>query len=140
MNELFAISQILVKESFTRNSGGEQIDGAFELDGWYYLVECRWRTKVADMSELDGLSGKVDRSGIQTMGVFISVNGWSSNVEKLMKQNSDKNLVLVNGVDIRATLKDEIPFVELLRAKMEALNLKSEPFVGVTDILSKQTP
>jgi hypothetical protein len=27
--------------AFRRNDGGEQIEAAFELDGWHYLVECR---------------------------------------------------------------------------------------------------
>lgn len=43
LNRLFILHEFPVTRSFTRNSGGEQIDGAFELDGWNYLVECRWR-------------------------------------------------------------------------------------------------
>lgn len=59
-----------VVKSFIRNSGGEQIDGAFKLEGWHYIMECRWRDKLADIRELDGLNGQVDRSGKQTMGYF----------------------------------------------------------------------
>ena len=137
MNSLFRISEILVSEAFTRNAGGEQIDGAFKFDGWYYLVECRWRAKIASQSEVDGLRGKLDRSGAQTMGLFISVNGWSCHVEKLLKQNPDKRVLLMNGEDIRAVLAEDIPLAELLRAKIEALNLQTEPFVGVEDIISR---
>ncbi len=139
MNGLFELSGILVKASFTRNAGGEQIDGAFEFGGWYYLVECRWRSKKASKSDVDGLRGKLDLSGAQTMGLFISVNGWSQHVVNLLKQTPDKKVLLMNGDDIRAVLKKDISFGSLLQAKVEALNLQSEPFVGVADILSKES-
>jgi hypothetical protein len=86
LNRLFVINGISVVRSFQRNSGAEQIDGAFELDGWHYIVECRWRSKLANIRELDGLYGQIGRSGKQTMGLFLSVNGWSENLVPVMKQ------------------------------------------------------
>ncbi len=41
LGDLFALHRIPVIGSFTRNEGAEQIDGAFRLNGWYYIVECR---------------------------------------------------------------------------------------------------
>ncbi len=135
-NSLFKTFNISVRESFTRNAGGEQIDGAFELDNWYYLVECRWRAKKTSREEVDPFLSKVRRSSPQTMGVFISVNGWSCHVVDVMKQEPDKRVFLMNGEDFRAVLAGDICLIDLLKAKVEALNLKSEPFAGVKDILS----
>ena len=136
---LFETSKVPVIKSFTRNRGGEQIDGAIQLVDWYYLVECRWRAKKTSPREVDAFHTKVGRSGHQTMGLFISVNGWSSSVVDLLKKNPAKRVLLMNGEDIRAVLAGSIPLVELLRAKVEALNLKSEPFVSVAEILSKSS-
>ena len=44
-----------------------------DLDAWHYIVECRWRTKLADIRELDGLYGQIARSGKQTMGLYVSI-------------------------------------------------------------------
>jgi hypothetical protein len=55
--------------------GGEQIDGAFKLEGWYYLVECKWTQKLTDIRQLDSLYGKIGRSGKQTLGLFL-VDEW----------------------------------------------------------------
>jgi hypothetical protein len=66
LNRTFDLHAIPVVASFTRNEGGEQIDGAFKLEGWHYIVECRWRKKLSDIRELDGLSGQIARSGRQT--------------------------------------------------------------------------
>jgi len=59
LNRAFDLHGITVVKSFTRNGGGEQIDAAFTLDGWHYLVECRWRTKLADIRELDGCTARL---------------------------------------------------------------------------------
>jgi hypothetical protein len=49
--------------SFRRNQGGEQIDGAFRFEAWYYLVECKWHAQLTDVSQTDVLKAKVSRSG-----------------------------------------------------------------------------
>ena len=139
MNHLFELEGILALESFRRNEGGEQIDGSFKLDGCYYLVECKWESQMASQREVDSLLGKLGRSGAQTMGVFISVNGWSSHVVSLMKKNSDKRIFLINGQDIQTVLSGKVRLVDLLRAKKEALSLHSEPYLSSDSILSNAT-
>ncbi len=59
LNRLFDTFEIPVNRSFTRNDGAEQIDGAFQIDGWYYLTECRWRRKLSDTRDVDGLAGQI---------------------------------------------------------------------------------
>jgi hypothetical protein len=125
--------------SFTRNSGAEQIDGAFKLDGWHYIVECRWREKLADIRQLDGLLGQVNRSGKQTMGVFLSINGWSTHVPNVLKQNPDKCILLMDGYDLRCVLEMEADLRDFLQAKLAHLNLDAEPFWGVKSYLSNPT-
>ena len=44
----------------------------------------------------------------------------------------------MDGLDLRAVLARKLTLEELLRAKIEELNLKAEPFIGVDDILSKK--
>ena len=75
LNRLFDAFEIPVHRSFTRNDGAEQIDGAFGIEGWYYLMECRWRRKLSDTRDVDGLAGQISRSGRQTMG-FFPVHQW----------------------------------------------------------------
>lgn len=132
---LFTLNEISVRKSFTRNEGGEQIDGAFELDGWYYLVECRWREILSDIRQLDGLNGQVGRSGRQTMGLYFSINGWSTNVVPLLKQNPVKTIILMEGYDLRMVLTGEVDFTDLIKAKLAQLNIDCEPFYSVRQYL-----
>lgn len=135
INMLFQLYDISLLQSFRRNSGGEQIDGAIKLDGWHYIVEMKWTSQLTDMRQLDSLYGKVARSGKQTMGLFISINGWSSNVIPLMKQNPDKSIILIDGIDLRAVLSNQISLIELLQKKIAKFNLETLPFIGVASLL-----
>ncbi|AHG50019.1 hypothetical protein RLEG12_00025 (plasmid) [Rhizobium leguminosarum bv. trifolii CB782] len=135
LNRAFVLYGIPVHKSFRRNNGGEQIDAAFEFDGWHYLVECRWREQLADIRQLDGLSGQVARSGRQTMGLFLSINGWSPNVIQLLKQNAEKAIFLMEGYDLRAVLEQRIDMRRLLKGKIAALNLEAEPYRSVNSMI-----
>lgn len=137
LNRTFDLHGVPVMRSFTRNNGGEQIDGAFKLEGWYYLVECRWRKKLADIRDLDGFSGQVNRSGKQAMGLFLSINGWSENVPLLLKQNTEKSIILMDGYDLRCVLSLQVDLQSFILSKIEKLNNDSEPFYGAAQYLSK---
>lgn len=138
LSRVFDLHQISLVRPYTRNASGEQIDGAFKIEGWHYIVECRWRMKLADIRELDGLKGQVDRSGKQTMGFFLSINGWSSNVPTLLKQNPDKSIVLMDGYDLRTVLTGQADLRDFILAKVARLNLGAEPFMGVKEYLNEQ--
>jgi hypothetical protein len=138
LHRLFVLNEIPVKQSFQRNEGGEQIDGAFRFEGWFYIVECRWREKLANIRELDGLLGQVGRSGVQTLGLYLSVEGWSSNVPNLLKQNQHKRLILMEGFDLRCVLDGHISLPDLLSAKLEHFNLKGEPYLGAFELLQQR--
>lgn len=107
-----------------------------KLEGWHYIVECRWRSKLADIRELDGLSGQVERSGKQTMALFLSINGWSDHVPGLLKQNPSKTVLLMDGYDLRCVLARQVDLLDLLLAKVAKLNLEAEPFLSARELCS----
>lgn len=136
--QIFELRGIDVVRSFRRNERSEQIDAAFKLEGWHYLVECRWREKLADTRQVDGLRGQVQRSGKQTMGLFLSINGWSLHVPSNLKQNPDKSVLLMDGYDLRVILEGRIGLQELLLAKLIHFNIEGEPFVSAAHILASK--
>jgi len=131
LNKLFEYSKIITQKSFTRNDKAEQIDGAFKFDGWYYIVECKWREKPADMSQLDVLLAKVNRSGKQTMGLFLSISGWTEKVPETLQKNRDKPIFLMNGNELEEVLKGQIDLRDLLKRKIKVLNLEAKPFLDI---------
>jgi hypothetical protein len=138
LNRLFDLHGIHVVRSFQRNSGGEQIDGAFKIEGWHYLAECRWRQKPADCRDLDGLLGQVNRSGKQTMGLFLSINGWSEHVIPLVQQNPSKSIILMEGHDLRTVMSAPLDLRDFIAAKLARLNFECEPFLGVNEYMKSK--
>ena len=138
LNRLFNAFGIPVYRSFTRNEGAEQIDGAFQIDGWYYLTECRWRKEPSDTRELDGFVGQISRSGRQTMGLFLSINGWSEKVPPMLKQNTQKATILMQGYDLRAILSEEADLRDYILAAVRNLNISAEPYLGVREYLKQK--
>ncbi len=137
LRQAFELDGIPAVDSFRRNNNGEQIDGAFKLDGWYYLVECRWRKGVSAIEELDSFRGKVDRSSAQTMGLFLSIKGWSDNVVPGLKQNPHKCIILMNGDDLEEVLEGSVRLRDLLAAKAKRFSLSAEPFYSAADYLAE---
>ena len=135
MYDLFDIAGIEARRPFRRNQGGEQIDGAFELSGTDYLLECKWTVDKTEPAEISEFSGKLSRSGGLTMGMVVTVNGWSDNVVALLKQNTDKRTFLMNGEDLRTVLAGRVSLSTMLQGKRRALNLAGEPFVPVDQLI-----
>ena len=139
LENIFRLYSITTEKGFKRNDGGEQIDGAFSLDGWHYLVECKWTEKLADIRQLDSLYGKLSRSGRQTMGLFLSVNGWSDNVIPLLKQNQEKSIILMDGYDLRCSLNEQVDvhLGKLVLKKVSVLNFYGEPFYSASKYIGE---
>jgi hypothetical protein len=137
LEKIFSFYGITAKKSFRRNEGGEQIDGAFKLEGSYFLVECKWTEKLTDIRQLDSLYGKISRSGKQTLGLFLSINGWSKHVCPLLKQNHDKSIILMDGYDLRCILVEHnnLNLKDLLLKKLECLHFEGEPYYGAFQLL-----
>ena len=59
-------------------SAGRQIDGSLTLDGTTYLVELKFTASQADATDIDSLRSKVDDKADNTMGIMVSISGYSS--------------------------------------------------------------
>ena len=117
--------------------GENRLTEPFRLESWHYIVECRWRQQLANIRELDGLNGQVGRSGKQSMGLFLSIQGWSEHVPNLLKQNPHKSILLMEGYDLRTVLDGQVDFHDFLRAKIAHLNFMAEPFLSRNPIPSR---
>lgn len=57
---------------------GRQIDGSLTLEGTTYLIELKFTKNQADATVIDSLKAKVNKMADNTMGIIISVSGYSS--------------------------------------------------------------
>jgi hypothetical protein len=114
MYDLFELFDLDPKASF-RNTG-EQIDGAFSLEGTDYLFEAKWQKTPANASDLDSFAAKIRRKLENTLGVFLSINSFSQ--DGIDAHSSGGTVViLMDGADLMAVFEERIDFVSLLLRK-----------------------
>lgn len=112
---LFELSDLDPKGSF--KVIGEQIDGAFSFNYEEYLLEAKWRNKQTPLSDLDSFSGKIGRKFENTLGLFISISGFSDDALTQFRNSSDKRVLLMDGEDLIAILDERVTLSDLLARK-----------------------
>jgi len=133
MLDLFELFDLDPKASF-RNLG-EQIDGAFTLEGTDYLFEAKWQEELVAVQELDGFSAKVGRKLENTLGLFLSMNGFSPDAVQAHTRGTP-NTVLMDGADLLAVLEQRIDFVSLLIRKKRHAAQTGRIFLPIHKVLS----
>jgi len=56
---------------------GRQIDGSLTIDGTTYLVELKFTKEQSTATDIDSLKAKVNKMADNTMGVMVSISGYS---------------------------------------------------------------
>jgi len=114
MYELFELFDLDPKASF--KNLGEQIDGAFSLDGTEYLFEAKWHKDLVNKADLAVFSDKVRTKLENTLGIFLSINSFSPD-GVAAHQAGGASILLMDGGDLMAVFEERIDFTSLLLRK-----------------------
>lgn len=94
---------------------GEQLDGAFTHDNQDYLLEAKWTNKPTGRDQLDIFNSKIGRKLKNTLGLFISINGYENTIiENKISYNS---IICMDSIDLISVLENKISLDELIRLK-----------------------
>lgn len=97
---------------------GEQIDGSFFLDGTVFLLEAKWHKDELPASSIYQFKGKVDGKLIGTIGVFISMSGFSKDAVDALTLGKSLNVILFGREDIDAAISGGVGFKKILKSKL----------------------
>lgn len=120
---------------------GEEIDGAFYLGGRTFLLEAKWRKDSIPASDLYAFKGKVDGKLVGTLGVFISMSGYSKDAIDALKAGKDINLILFDAEDLRLVEEGVLLFEEAMKRKLRYAAEEGQPYrpLGSDKIASTTT-
>lgn len=100
---------------------GEQIDGSFEFEHQFYLVEAKWQTKPIDQADLLVLDGRVaGHSGIGR-GIYITAGCFSSDGVAAYNRLRPSSMIGIDGQDLYFILEHALALDEVLRRKIRWL-------------------
>jgi hypothetical protein len=132
LNKLFALFDIDAKSSF--RIVGEQIDGAFTFESTEFLLEAKWQSNKAAVADLDSFVGKIGRKLENTLGLFMSVNGFQDSVIETFSQNRPR-FFLMDGSDLSAVVEGRIGLPELITRKRQHASRAGDVFISAYEIL-----
>ena len=104
LRSLFEICDLDPRASF--KIVGEHIDGAFSFETTDYLFEGKWQQEPVGAAALDVLAGKLSRKLDNTLGLFLSVNGFSQDGVEA-HSSGRRIMLLMDGSDLMAVLEGQ---------------------------------
>ena len=116
LNAFFTADDLEPRTSY--RPAGEQIDGSFYLDGKIYLFEAKWHADPLPASILYEFKGKVDGKLVGTIGVFISMSGYSKDAVDGLIRGKSLNVILLDNKDIDAAITKGHGFKNIFRFKV----------------------
>jgi hypothetical protein len=103
--------------------------------GDHYLLEVKWQEKPVNLNDLRGLDGAVGSSLDNTLGLFVSINDFSSDAIESYSQGNRPRLICMDGGDLMAVLESRLEFPDLLLRKKDFAVQKRRVFVRANEIL-----
>lgn len=136
MKELFTLFDLDPKASF--KIVGEQIDGAFTFYNTDYLFEGKWQQEPVGMQDLDSFGGKLSRKLENTLGLFLSINGFSEDAVKAHSTGGRRLMILMDGSDLMAVIEGRIDLIQLLLRKRRHASQTGNIYLKIHEIILGQ--
>src|SRR6266571_4292469 len=132
LRQLFDLFDMDPRASFKIT--GEQIDGAFTFERTDFLLEAKWQQELVGIEELDAFTGKIARKLDNTLGLFLSINGYSPDAVSLHTATRPV-MILMDGSDLMAVLEGRIELGSLLLRKRRHAAHTGESYLPIQRIL-----
>lgn len=94
-------------------SSGRQIDGSLTHEGTTYLVELKFTKDQSGATDIDSLKAKVNRMADNTMGIMVSISGYSS-VAIAEASGSKTTLVILDASHLYLFLSGSMSFADII--------------------------
>jgi hypothetical protein len=112
------------------NSNGRQIDGSITVDGTTYLVELKFTSDQAGGPDIDIFRGKVESKADNTMGLFLSMAGYSS-VAVTEASGKKTALLLLDASHMYLVLTAGMSFLDVVRRLRRHASQTGESYLSV---------
>jgi len=133
LNELFALYDLEPRFSYVMEH--EQIDGAFLFNTDHYVVEAKWLKDPAGRRLLDEFKANIERKGKNTLGFYVSVNGFTSDAVTVYSFSSP--FITMDGTDIMAVLERRIRLDDLIAHKKAHASQTGRCHLPVSEIFDR---
>lgn len=132
--DMFDLFELSPRGPFRRV--GEQIDGAFTHAGDHFLLEAKWQRDPVILADLRDLDGAVSSSLDNTLGLFVSLNGFSSEALSGYSIGNRPRIICMDGGHLVSVLEGRIDLSDLIARIRDVAVQKRQIYVPVDKILA----
>lgn len=111
-------------------TGGRQIDGTITIEGTTYLVELKFTASQSDATDIDSLLAKLGNVADNTMGLMVSMSGYSS-VAVTQASGKKTPLILLDASHVMSLLYSGWKLGELVARLRRHVSQTGEAFLEV---------
>ncbi len=133
IRQLLELEQLEPRQKSFRPKG-EELDGSFHYCQRFFLLEAKWYADPLPASSIYQFKGKVDGKLVGTVGVFISMSGFSNDAIDALLYGKALNVVLFDGHDFKRCIYDEYGFSNALKIKLRMATELGLPFYSLDTI------
>lgn len=98
------------------------------------MLEAKWQKNKSTVSELDTFSGKIGRKLENTLGLFLSINGFEASAIETYSQNGTA-LIVMDGFNLSLILEDRVDLGELLTRKKQHASRTGQVMLAASELL-----
>lgn len=113
-------------------TAGRQIDGSITVEGTTYLAELKFTKEQADGPDIDSLLAKVRDKADNTMGIMVSMSGYSS-VARAQASGRGSPLLLLDYSHIYLALRGEWKLAEIINRIRRHASQTGEAFLPASE-------
>ncbi|MDI3347415.1 restriction endonuclease [Streptomyces sp. AJ-1] len=132
INKLFGLYDMEPRASYGLDH--EQIDGAFTYATDRYVLEAKWWKEAIGRRELDVFKNNIERKGKNTLGLYISMSGFTS--DALAVYSYSTPFITMDGSDFMAVLEQRIRLDDLFARKSQHASQTGHCYLPVSAIFS----
>ena len=104
-----------------------QTDLLARLDRHTYLVECKWTAARSGVDAVAGVRDRLRRAALHPVGVLVTMSGVTGPALKLMSEERNLPVLLVEREEIEAAVAGLTDMAELLASKLDDLQVRGRP-------------
>ncbi|WP_063734369.1 restriction endonuclease [Streptomyces sp. RTd22] len=133
INKLFGLYDLEPQAAYILEH--EQIDGAFMFDTDHYVLEAKWWKKAIGRPLLDVFKANIERKGKNTLGLYISMSGFTSDALEVYSYSTP--FITMDGNDFMAVLERRMRLDDLIAHKRKHASRTGHCYLPVSKIFSE---
>jgi len=120
----------------SRATPAGEIDVSFALGGQRYIAEAKWERSKTDVTPLAKLGLRLSQRMRGTIGVFISMAGYTSDAIAALRSSGERSVLLLDRSHMEAMVSGLVPPDELLDLALDHAAYRGEAYVPLLELLA----